>query len=86
MIVGRTLGKEVKNVFKEVKNNIWKRWCLKLAVLSLDRNDVQSKSIGWFLCNGNTGLKWQRGCMVNEKKKRVSRKIAVLNVWTQQKN
>ena len=19
---------------------------------------------GWFLCNGNTGLKWQCGCMV----------------------
>ena len=25
---------------------------------------LQSKSRGWFLCNSNTGLKWQRGCMV----------------------
>ena len=25
---------------------------------------LQSKSRGWFLYNSNTGLKWQRGCMV----------------------
>ena len=28
------------------------------------RNHLQSKLMGWFLCNGNTGLKWQRGRMV----------------------
>ena len=32
------LGKWVKNVFNQVKINIWKRWCLGLAVLPLYRN------------------------------------------------
>ena len=61
------MGKMVKNVFKKVKNNIWTRWCLRLAALSLYRNHptgLLCKSIEWFLCNSNTGLKWQRECMV----------------------
>ena len=29
----------------------------------------QSKLRGWFLCNSNTGRKWQRGCMVKRNSK-----------------
>ena len=50
-----------------MENNIWKRWCLRSAVMSLYRNhpiDMQSKSVGLLVCNSNTGLKWQGGCMV----------------------
>ena len=54
----------MKNVFKIVENNIWKGWRLGLAVLSLYRNYLQSKSMEWFLCNGKSGLKWQLECMV----------------------
>ena len=34
-----------------------------LAVLSLYKNYLQRKSLDGLKCNGNAGLKWQRGCM-----------------------
>ena len=60
----KQLGKGVKNVFKKVENDIWKKWCLRLTVLSLYRKHLQSKSTGWFLCNGSAGLKRQREYVV----------------------
>ena len=33
-------------------------WYFRLAVLLFHRNNLQSKPMGWFLCNGNTDLKW----------------------------
>ena len=74
------LGKRVKKVFKKVKNNIWKNWCLRLAVLSLYRDNLQSNSMGWFPCNGNTGLKWQRGCMV-----KVNISLSILFIFSSSK-
>ena len=47
----------MKNVFNQVKNNLCKRKCLGLAVFPLYRNhpiNMLCKSMGWFLCNGNT--------------------------------
>ena len=55
------LGKRLKIGFKKVENNIWKKWCLRLAALSLYRDHLQNKSMEWFLCNENTGLKCQSG-------------------------
>ena len=37
-VVGH-LKKGVKNVFNQVENHIWNRWCLGLALLLLYRND-----------------------------------------------
>ena len=61
------LGKGVKNVFNQVRNNMWKRWCLRLAVLPLYSNhliNLLCKTMRWFLCNGSTSLKWQNWWMV----------------------
>ena len=51
-----------KGFFMKRKNDIWKRWWLRLAyfnlVLLLHRNhlmDLLHKSVDWFLYNGNTG-------------------------------
>ena len=46
--LGWTLGEGVKNIFKKIKNNIQKRWCQRLAVLSLYGTHFQSKSMVWF--------------------------------------
>ena len=64
-----------------------KRWCLVLAVLPLYRNhliDLLCKSVGWFLCRGNTGLKWQSGCMVKVNVKQVGSKVVA--TWHRRKN
>ena len=52
-----------RTFFMKGENNIWRRWWLKSAffnlVLLLYRNhpiDLLSKSLDWFLYNGNTGL------------------------------
>ena len=41
-------------------------------MLQLYRNhpiDLLCKTMGWFLCNSNTALKWQAGCMVKANRK-----------------
>ena len=56
----------MKRMFNKVENNIRKRWCLRSAVLLHRDNtiDLLCKSMGWFIFNGNTSLKWQRECMI----------------------
>ena len=58
----------MKNVFNQVKNNLWKRKCQGLAVFPLYRNhpiNMLCKSMGWFLCNGNTESMWWFLCNGN---------------------
>ena len=53
------MGRGMKNVFNQVKNNICNTWCLGVALLPLyDTHpiDLLCKSMARFLCNGNTDM------------------------------
>ena len=52
----------MKIVFDQVKNKVWNMCFMGLALLPLHSNhpiSLLSKSMGWFLCNGNTGMDGQ---------------------------
>ena len=58
----------MKNVFKKIKNNIEKGGAEISSVIIVQKINEEinqlSKLMRLFLCNSNTGLKWQRGYMV----------------------
>ena len=53
------LGKGVKNVFNKSKMIYGEE----IGSIIVEKKAFSEQINGWFQCNGNTGLKCQRGCM-----------------------